>query len=125
MVPIFLWGLPLLSVPQPTIIVLQQPPPIIIMQPVPVPAPDSSAEASAPPPPAAAPPKASLPELREFILVRRNGGVVLAVAFSTAGDRLIYISNDGIRRSFPMADLDAEATRQMNDANGTTLALPN
>lgn len=64
-------------------------------------------------------------DVGEFILVRRDGQVTLAVAFTTANGRLTYVTREGIRRSFPVADLDNEATREMNDANGTTLALSN
>jgi hypothetical protein len=124
-VPI-LWSVPVYSAPppQPTIIVLQQPPPVIVFQPPLAPAPDAPAAASAPPPAAEAP-RAPLRDLREFTLVRRDGTTVQAVAFSVAADRLIYITNDGIRRSFPLADLDPEKTRQANDADGAAWALPN
>ena len=64
------------------------------------------------------------PELGQLILMRRYGQVVMAVAFTTSGGRLTYITQDGLRRSFPLAELDADATRQMNDVNGTTVALP-
>ncbi len=69
-------------------------------------------------------PETPVKDVGEFILVRRDGQVVLAVAFTTSGDRLTYITREGLRQSFPLADLDDEATRQMNDANGTTLNLP-
>src|SRR5665213_64762 len=61
----------------------------------------------------------------EFILMQRDGQIALAVAFTTSGDRLTYITREGIRRSFPLSDLDADSTRQMNEVNGTALALPN
>ena len=64
-------------------------------------------------------------DVGEFILVRRDGQVTLAVAFTTANGRLTYVTREGIRRSFPVAELDNEATREMNDANGTTLTLSN
>jgi hypothetical protein len=70
-------------------------------------------------------PTAPIPELGQLILVRHDGQVLLAVAFTTAGGRLTYITQDGLRRSFPVAELDRDATRQMNDVNGTTVALPN
>jgi hypothetical protein len=64
-------------------------------------------------------------DVGEFILVRLDGQVTLAVAFTTANGRLTYVTREGTRRSFPTAELDNEATRQMNDANGTTLTLSN
>jgi hypothetical protein len=78
--------------------------------------PQAATPQSPPPPP---------PELGQLILVRRDGQVLLAVAFTVRNGQLTYITNDGTRRTFPVADLDKEATRQMNDANGTSVALPN
>ena len=82
--------------------------------------PYAETEASAEPTEASLPP----PELGQLILVRRDGQVVMAVAFTTAGGRLTYITQDGLRRSFPVSELDADATRQMNGVNGTSVALP-
>ena len=69
-------------------------------------------------------PEAPVPDAGEFILVRRDGQVAMAVAFTTAGDRLTYITREGTRRSFSLSELDKDATLQMNEANGTTLKLP-
>jgi len=71
--------------------------------------------------PAGAPP---LPDVGELILVRKDGRVVLASAFTISGDSLTYVTREGLRRSFPVAELDKETTRHMNDAYGTTLTLP-
>lgn len=73
----------------------------------------------------AAPEAHPVPDAGEFILVRRDGQVAMAVAFTTAGGRLTYISREGTRRSFALSELDKDATVQMNEANGTTLTLPN
>lgn len=89
-------------------------------QPIPAPtqvAPRESAVPQAPPPPP--------PELGQLILVRSDGQVLLAVAFTVRNGQLTYITNEGTRRSFPVAELDKDATRQMNDANGTAVSLPN
>jgi hypothetical protein len=64
------------------------------------------------------------PELGQLILVRRDGQVLLAVAFTTNRGQLTYITRDGTRRSFPVSELDKDATRQMNEANGTSVSLP-
>ena len=64
-------------------------------------------------------------ELSRLLLVRRDAQVLLTVAFTVSGGNLTYITPDGLRRSFPVADLDREATRQMNDVNGTSVAIPN
>jgi hypothetical protein len=103
---------PIFVVPQPP----QQPP----SQP-------SNPPAEAAPRPSAAPqaPPAPPPELGQLILVRGDGQVLLAVAFTVRNGQLTYITNEGTRRSFPASELDKEATRQMNDANGTTVSLPN
>jgi len=65
------------------------------------------------------------PELGQLILVRKDGQILLAVAFTVRNGQLTYISNDGTRRSFLVSELDKDATRQMNDANGTSVSLPN
>ena len=98
---------------QQPVIALQQPAPAAVEQPAP--APSESAVAA---------PEAPVPDIGQFILVRKDGQAVLADAFTISGDRLIYITREGARRSFPVAELDKETTRQMNDANGTTVALP-
>jgi hypothetical protein len=124
--PIFSWGWPVYSAPQPVapqpiVIVLQQPPPAVITVPAPG-APEDAARAEAVPPPSLSP--APLRELGPFILLRRDGQIVLAVLFGASGDLLTYINQDGVRRSFPLAELDIEATQQMNEAAGRTVVLP-
>ena len=73
----------------------------------------------------AAPAPEPVPEVGQFILVRRDGQIVMAVAFTTTGGRLTYVTQDGTRRSFAMSELDRDATQQMNEVNGHTLNLPN
>ena len=82
---------------------------------------------TAPSAPAATPqiPPPPPPELGQLILVRRDGQVLLAVAFTARNGQLTYITNEGARRSFPISELDKDATRQMNDASGTSVSLPN
>jgi hypothetical protein len=58
------------------------------------------------------------------MLVRKDGQVVLVNAFTISEDRLTYITPEGARHSLFVADLDKENTRQRNDANGTSLTLP-
>ena len=98
-------------------------PPVFI---VPQPQPNTSASVDSAPKQAAAPqaPPQPLPELGQLILVRSDGEVLLAVAFTVRNGQLTYITNDGTRRSFPVSELDKQATRQMNDANGTSVSLP-
>ena len=63
-------------------------------------------------------------ELEEIVLVRRDGTLLFAVAFSSAGGQLTYITREGLRRSLSLADLDLESTRRWNEERGTTLRLP-
>jgi len=79
-------------------------------------APRESATPQPPPPPP--------PELGQLILVRSDGEVLLAVAFTVRNGQLTYITKEATRRSFPIGELDKDATRQMNDANGTSVSLP-
>ena len=97
-------------------------PPIFILQ---APQFDPGREPVAPAPQVSnAVPEAPVPDAGEFILVRRDGQVAMAVAFTTTGNRLTYITREGTRRSFSLSELDKDATLQMNEANGTTLKLP-
>jgi hypothetical protein len=93
---------------------------------VPQPQPNTSAAADAPSRQAATPqaPPPPPPELGQLILVRSDGEVLLAVAFTVRNGQLTYITNEGTKRSFPVSELDKQATQQMNDANGTSVSLP-
>jgi hypothetical protein len=92
-----------------------QPAPIIIQLPPTAPAQPSESQSEA------SPQGQDLPPL---ILVLRDGQVLQAAAFTIAGDRVTYITPEGMRRSFAVAELDKDSTREKNDAIGTTLALP-
>ena len=128
--PILSWGWPAYSAPQPVapqpiVIVLQQPSPTVITVQAPGARDDAAYTEAAAPSPSVSPAQAPLRELGPFILLRRDGQIVLAVAFSASSDRLTYINQDGARRSFPLAELDAETTQQMNEAAGRSIVLPN
>jgi len=89
--------------------------PIVVPSPPAAPAQYSAGQYTAPPPePAVAP----------FLLIRRDGQIIETVAFTVVGDRLTYITSAGLRRSFPLAELDKDATRDWNDARGSSVALP-
>jgi hypothetical protein len=69
-----------------------------------------------------------LRESDELVLIRRDGALLFAVAFTVrpdaAGDaRVVYITREGHRRSVAVAELDLPATRDMNEARGTSLQL--
>ena len=68
-------------------------------------------------------PAAAVPDVGDFIFVRKDGRILFASAFSVTGDQLRYVTPEGIRRSLPTAELDAAATQQMNEARGTTVQL--
>ena len=94
-----------------------QPPPLpprpTPAQPVPSEGPLVSATPQAPP-----------PDVGQFALVRLDGQVIFASAFMATNGRVTYVTREGIRRSFPISELDKDATRQMNEANGTSISLP-
>jgi hypothetical protein len=102
---------------------------IIVQQPAPQQAEDDEAEVtprrgrrfySAPAPADAAPGRAA----GEYVLVRRDGGLLFAVAFSLQGGQLNYVTREGLRRTVALAAIDAEATEQMNEQRGMTVRLP-
>jgi len=85
--------------------------------------PERSAEASAPGGQQSA--SQSLPEdVGQFVLVLRNGTQIQAVAFSRSGDRIVYITTDGLRRSLALADVDTQSTDRINEERGTPVQLP-
>lgn len=103
--------------PQPQIIVIQQPVPA--QQ-----AADSGSNAGSTSALAAeSEAAASVPDAGDFILVRRDGRILFASVFSVVGAQLQYVTPEGIRRAVAMADLDSEATEQMNEARGTTVTI--
>jgi hypothetical protein len=125
--PVVPFGVPFLPLPG-EIVVVQQPPVVVLQQ---APAPEEVVEPTSGARPAErketvepARPMEPLHDFGEFVLVRRDGRVVFAVAFSTAGDLLTYVTREGVRRSMPLADLDVETTVRMNEERGTTLRLP-
>lgn len=67
----------------------------------------------------------SVPEVGDFILVRRDGRILFASIFSVVGSQLQYVTPEGIRRTLDLSDLDVEATQQMNEARGTTVQIHN
>ena len=108
------------------VVVVQQPPVVVVQQPLAEGAAERAARARyAEPKQAAEPAPPQRPrDVGEFVLVRRDGRVLFAIAFSTEGDSLVYITPEGVRRTLPLAELDAETTLRMNEERGTTLHLP-
>ncbi len=129
--PIFFGGFPYYSdfsdyqqvQQQPQVIIIQQPTPVVTVQQAAAPAQESRIDAAIPAPLPA--PAAPVREVGEFVLVRRDGRVLFASAFSVIGAQLQYVTPEGIRRTLPLAELDAVATQDMNEARGTTLQFHN
>lgn len=117
------WGVPFYGMGYEEPAEYQQPPQVIYDQ---APAAASAAEEEPEPPaePEEQPEVAPLPDLGEFILALRDGTQIKTVAFTRQADRIVYITKDGLRKSFPASDLDSAATEQLNQQQGTPLQLP-
>jgi hypothetical protein len=107
------------SQPQPQIIVIQQPAPAQQNADSGNNTGNSTSSVSAPEA------DAPIPDVGEFVLVRRDGRILFASVFSVVGTQLQYVTPEGIRHTLPMSDLDAGATQQMNEARGTEVQLHN
>ncbi len=77
---------------------------------------------------AAAPEASSDPEplheAGEYVIVKRDGGLAFAVAFSVQGGQLIYITREGLQHTMALSTIDLTATQQMNEQRGTPIHLP-
>jgi hypothetical protein len=101
--------------PQQTDQPAQQPQAIVVQA-----APPSQQTAEQPAPDDSAP----LPDVGQFTLVLQNGAQLQAVAFTRMNDRIVYITADGSRRTIAIADLNPDATVQVNEERGTPLQFP-
>lgn len=109
---------------EPIVVAPAQPQVIVVQQPVPQTAPATqAAPAPAAPPQAAAPPAPPLPDVGQFLLVRRDGKVIHATAFSVEGKNIVYITAEGLRRSIPIDQINTHLTEQRNAERGTILHL--
>jgi hypothetical protein len=116
-------------IPTPAQVIVVQQPPVVVVQQSAMPEDDLEPVARtrpAQPREAVEPARASEPlhDAGEFVLVRRDGRLVFAVAFAAEGDQLTYVTREGVRRALPLAELDIETTRRMNEERGTTIHLP-
>jgi hypothetical protein len=69
---------------------------------------------------APAPPR----EEEQYVFVRRDGGLVFAVAYAWESGTLRYITPDGLRRSIGRDALDLDATQQFNEQRGLNFRAP-
>ncbi len=60
----------------------------------------------------------------EYVFVRRDGTVFFAIAFTFDNTDLRYVTQDGFRKSVPLASLDLVATQQFNAQRGLSPRLP-
>jgi hypothetical protein len=69
-------------------------------------------------------PPAPVPDSPEFVFVRRDGGLLFAVAYYWDNGTLRYVTRDGLRRSVTQDSLDMQATQQFNEQRGVNFRLP-
>jgi hypothetical protein len=65
-------------------------------------------------------PPAPVPDAPEYVFVRRDGGLVFAVAYSWDQGTLRYVTREGLRRSIAGDTLDLDATHQFNEQRGVS-----
>jgi hypothetical protein len=93
---------------------------------------DGTDVASAPPRRSRAPREASQPEaapappqdVEQYVLVRQDGGLVFAVAYTWQNGTLRYITPDGLRHTIGRDALDLNATQQFNEQRGLNFQAP-
>jgi hypothetical protein len=60
----------------------------------------------------------------EYVFVRRDGGLLFAVAYSWENGTLRYVTRDGIRKTVTQDALDMDATQQFNEQRGLSFRVP-
>jgi hypothetical protein len=60
----------------------------------------------------------------EYVFVRRDGGLVFAVAYSWENGTLRYVTREGMRRTIDRDTLDLTATQQFNEQRGLNFRSP-
>ena len=64
------------------------------------------------------------PDPEQFVFVRRDGGLVFAVAYTWDNGTLRYVTPEGLRRSMVRDALDLNATQQFNEQRGLNFRAP-
>jgi hypothetical protein len=60
----------------------------------------------------------------EYVFVRRDGGLLFAVAYSWENGTLRYVTRDGVRKTVTQDALDIIATQQFNEQRGLSFRVP-
>jgi hypothetical protein len=60
----------------------------------------------------------------EYVFVRRDGGLLFAVAYSWENGTLRYVTRDGLRKTVTQDALDMNATQQFNEQRGLSFRVP-
>ena len=63
-------------------------------------------------------------DVEQYVFVRRDGGLVFAVAYSWENGTLRYVTPEGLRRSIGRDALDLNATQQFNEQRGLNFRGP-
>jgi len=67
---------------------------------------------------------APVPDVEQYVFVRRDGSLVFAVAYAWENGTLRYVTPDGLRRSIARDALDLSATQQFNEQRGLNFRAP-
>jgi hypothetical protein len=67
---------------------------------------------------------APVPDVEQYVFVRRDGSLVFAVAYTWDNGTLRYVTPDGFRRSMGRDALDLNATQQFNEQRGIDFRAP-
>jgi hypothetical protein len=67
---------------------------------------------------------APVPDVEQYVFVRRDGSLVFAVAYAWDNGTLRYVTPDGFRRSMGRDALDINATQQFNEQRGINFRAP-
>jgi len=70
------------------------------------------------------PAPAPVPDVEQYVFVRRDGSLVFAVAYAWENGTLRYVTPDGLRRSIGRDALDLNATQQFNEQRGIDFHVP-
>jgi hypothetical protein len=67
---------------------------------------------------------APLPDSAQYVFVRRDGGLVFAVAYQWESGTLRYVTPEGMRRTLTRDALDITATQEFNEQRGVNFHAP-